>query len=209
MSGAFYEVHTGTVTNIKDPEKRGRLMVKLPTLFEDDYPDWVDPCFPFAGSNCGFFALPQVGVAIECEVHRGSGPDASIDTPSCKWRGALYNRVDQIPEEFRERYPFCLGFKSPAGHILMFDDSEGKEFLLLSHAKKQKTLLCFDRNGSVALHCEAASGAVFGIELDATRGMVQVSGNAMVEIKAKGHVSIDAPAVTICGRPVAHNGEPL
>ena len=205
----FYEVHTGTVVDIKDPEKRGRLMVSIPTLFEDTFPEWVDPSFPFAGADCGFFALPPVGTAVKCEVHRGDGPDATIDTPHIRWCGVLFNRVDQIPDEFKEHYPNVIGFKSPAGHILIFDDFEGQEFVFLGHAKKLKTFLCFDRNGSVALHCQGAAGGEFGLVLDATTGMVQLLGVSAVEIKAKGHVSIDAPAVTIAGRVVTHNGEPI
>lgn len=204
-----YEIHVGEVSGLKDPEKRGRLKVKFQTIFEGEYPEWVDPCFPFAGSNCGWFFVPPIGTAVECEVYRGKGPDVSIDTPKVRWRAPLYNRVDSIPEEFRDRYPYSMGFKSPSGHVLVFDDMESREFILLGHAKKLKTFLCFDRNGSVALHCQALAGGEFGFFLDATKGAVQVFGISSVDITARGHVNIKGAAVTIQGRPVMRNGEPI
>ena len=204
-----YEVHVGEVSSREDPEKRGRLKVKFTTIFEGEYPEWVDPCFPFAGSNCGFFALPPVGTAVECEVHRGKGPDVSIDTPRIRWRGALYNRVDQIPTEFKKNYPYRMGLKSPGGHILILDDTEGKEYLLLGHGKKKRTFLCFDQHGSVSLHCATKNGFEFGLDIDARKGSVRILAVSSLEIYSAGAIGMYGKSVSINGRPVAWDGGPI
>jgi hypothetical protein len=211
---SFYEVHTGEVSGNKDPEKRGRLMVKFTDIFEGEWPEWVDPCFPFAGNNCGFFVLPPIGAAVECEVYRGEGEDASIDTPRIRWRGALYNRVDAIPEECKENYPRVIAFKSPGrdgdgGHILVFDDTEDFPFIRLGHGTKIDAYLHFNKDGSVFLHCGRPNGDEFGLLMDATKGSVLLFGLASVEVKAKGHLKLSGATVTIQGRHVARNGEPI
>jgi hypothetical protein len=57
----------GEVTDNDDPDKLGRLRVKVKTL-TDDKGNWAEPCVPFAGAGLAFFALPPVGTGdwIDC-----------------------------------------------------------------------------------------------------------------------------------------------
>lgn len=206
MGGSQYEVHNGLVSDRKDPEKRGRLKVAFKTIFDGEWPEWVDPCFPFAGSNCGWFAVPPVGTAVECEVHRGKGPDVTIDTPRIRWRSALYNRVDQIPKEFQKNYPNVSGFKSPGGHILIMDDTEGKEFLFLGHGKKPRTSLCFDRYGGVSLRAHRAAGGSIGIDMDPKTGFITITAGSGILLQAAGRIHLRAPTVSINDRVISTIG---
>ena len=42
-----YGKFRGFVTNNKDPEKRGRLRISIPSVLADQESDWALPCFPF------------------------------------------------------------------------------------------------------------------------------------------------------------------
>lgn len=55
----YYGLYQGVVTNIKDPEKRGRIKVKCPeVLGADTESAWCDPLVPVAYDNGGDFCLP-------------------------------------------------------------------------------------------------------------------------------------------------------
>lgn len=205
----MYEVHVGEVTSIKDPEKRGRLMIKFDNIMSgENFPEWVTPCFPFAGKNCGFFMVPPVKTAVECEIHKGEDGDDSIDTPVIKWRAALYNSVDEIPEEFRDHYPNAIGFKSIGGHLLMFDDENGAEIIQLRHGKKLKTFLAMDENGSIILQT-GNDGLSIGLVVDAVTQQIMLYAPSSIQIKSKGAIVLDAASITLFNRPVSPIGPPI
>ena len=52
----------GTVINNIDPMNIGRLMVQVPDVSNVIPSTWAMPCFPFAGIQNGFFAVPAIGV---------------------------------------------------------------------------------------------------------------------------------------------------
>ena len=55
----YYGIYQGVVTNIKDPEKRGRIKVKCPEVFGNDIESaWCDPMVPVAYDNGGDFCIP-------------------------------------------------------------------------------------------------------------------------------------------------------
>ena len=55
----YYGLYQGVVTNIKDPEKRGRIKVKCPeVLGVDTESAWCDPLVPVAYDNGGDFCIP-------------------------------------------------------------------------------------------------------------------------------------------------------
>lgn len=55
----YYGLYQGVVTNIKDPEKRGRIKVKCPeVLGADTESAWCDPLVPVAYDNGGDFCIP-------------------------------------------------------------------------------------------------------------------------------------------------------
>jgi len=158
-----YEIHIGEVTNNKDTEeKRGRLMVKFENILNDEeFPDWVEPTFPFAGKDCGFFFVPPVGAAVECELHKGEGGDDSIDTPEIRWRAALYNSADSIPEEFKDHYPNAVGIKTVKGHLFMMDDEDGSEMIKLLNYKKEQ-FIELDSDGSIV--CKTKNGHILVLD---------------------------------------------
>ena len=141
------EVHRGIVLDNSakaDPEKRGGIRVELVSVTGGgEYPVTAYPAFPYAGSDRGFFFPPPIGTLVEVEIPSGEGVIDNSDF--CYYRGALYSVDHDIPDEFKDNYPFRMGIKSAKGHILMFDDKTGQELLQLMF--KGKYGITADKNG--------------------------------------------------------------
>ena len=55
----YYGIYQGVVTNISDPEKRGRLKVKCPDVLGGSTESaWCDPCVTVAYDRGGDFCIP-------------------------------------------------------------------------------------------------------------------------------------------------------
>lgn len=65
MLNSYYGIYQAIVTNINDPEKRGRIKVQCPTVLGATAESaWCDPCVPVAYDNGGDFCLPRVREAV-------------------------------------------------------------------------------------------------------------------------------------------------
>lgn len=61
----YYGIYQGVVTNIEDPEKRGRIKCKIPDCLGGETESaWCDPLSFVAYDNGGDFCLPQVKEAV-------------------------------------------------------------------------------------------------------------------------------------------------
>jgi len=61
----YYGIYQGIVTNVKDPEKRGRIKVKCPDVLDGTVESaWCDPCVPVCFDNGGDFFIPPKNEAV-------------------------------------------------------------------------------------------------------------------------------------------------
>lgn len=160
------ENHVGTVTANDDPEMRGRIRCSCVGLLADEdgeLPMWIEPVHQW-----GWFTVPDVGEIVELVLNAHGETDdsynqSSIDTPNVRWRGTRYWSQDQdgdtareVPEDFKTNYGKRRGFATPAGHVLVFDDTEGMEKISLTHKSLKEGVDAFafvsmDENGSVII----------------------------------------------------------
>lgn len=125
------------VTNIEDPEKRGRIRVECRAFLPEgtELDEWVEPMFPYTGEkDSGIFFVPGKGTQVELEYQDTDLSDESpgqgfIRFPDFRWRCCLYSSTEDVPAEFRENYGKRMGWKTPEGSLFMFDDTD-KSFLL-------------------------------------------------------------------------------
>jgi len=140
---------TAVVTNVDDPEKRGRIKVACAALLgaDDDQdsdkppelPDWVDPSFMWAGTmrpdgsknparaREGMFFLPRVGDTVEIEIE----DEAEVEMEGrVRWLFSSYPDSDDIPTVFKDGIPInsdgygrIRGFASANGIVFLFNDS--------------------------------------------------------------------------------------
>src|ERR1051326_3105131 len=79
----------GTVLDLADPEKLGRVKLRLPQ-FDDQQTDWARMASPMAGKDRGFFFQPEVGDEVLVGFENGDPRRAYV-------LGALWSKVDTPP----------------------------------------------------------------------------------------------------------------
>jgi uncharacterized protein involved in type VI secretion and phage assembly len=112
---------TGKVSSLKDPEKLGRVRVKLWHLGEKET-YWARLSTPMAGAGRGSRFVPEKGEEVLVAFEQGDPRRAYV-------LGSLWSTADKPPpagsgseEDNNWRY-----IKSRSGHVLRFDDTDGSE----------------------------------------------------------------------------------
>jgi uncharacterized protein involved in type VI secretion and phage assembly len=98
-----------------NPDDRGRIQVKVPTVAGDNTLSPAMPCVPYGGPGVGLFAIPPVGAKVWIEFE-GGDPDYPIWT-GCFWSGEE-NDVPPEPGTAEAKV-----FKTDVGMITLNDTS--------------------------------------------------------------------------------------
>jgi uncharacterized protein involved in type VI secretion and phage assembly len=128
MSGKY----RGTVVTNIDPERLGRLLVKVPDLLGDDPCIWAESASPFAGDDMGLYAVPPVGAGVWVELQQDD-PDHAVWT-GC-WRGSsgdVPSSASSAPPTFppvvvQTQAKNRLVLSSTPGECLIVETSKGKQ----------------------------------------------------------------------------------
>ena len=67
----YYGMYQAIVTNIQDPEKRGRIKVKCPRVLHEAESAWCDPLVTVAYDNGGDFCIPTKDEAVWVQFIEG------------------------------------------------------------------------------------------------------------------------------------------
>jgi len=85
-----YGKFRGTVLQNIDPMNIGRLMVTVADVSNVIPSTWAIPCFPFAGIQNGFYAVPAIGSGVWIEFEQGN-----TDYPI--WTGCFFGTAAEVP----------------------------------------------------------------------------------------------------------------
>lgn len=128
--GPFYGKYRGQVTNNRDPNKLGRLMLKVVDVFGDQESGWAMPCVPFAGKGVGFFMLPPEKAWCWVEFENGD-PDYPI------WSGCFW-AAGETPTSSAEAEKKVI--KTEAGTITL-DETAGKSGITIETKEGMKIIM--------------------------------------------------------------------
>ena len=200
------------VTDAKDPEKLGRVKIKLPWLSDTYETDWVRTAQMWAGNGYGSLVAPEVGDEVLVAFELGD-----LRRPYVV--GGLYNGKDKpLPGELplvddtsgkvQKRM-----LASRTGHLLVFAEKPGQNDGILLQTSDAKYVLKLSKNArTVTLSADGsieidATGAPGGITIKAD-GPLELSGRE-VAIKGQTGVQIDGGGgkVAITGTQVAIQGQ--
>jgi hypothetical protein len=126
----YYGNYRAFVLNNKDPETRGRVQISCPEVGHDPQkalPVWVSPATDVTGDRMGWFNPPLQGSVVRVAFDQGNP-----GKPKTYW-GGWYTKSDgkiPPPTEFGyadDETPQKRGFRSRAGHLILFNDEPGKE----------------------------------------------------------------------------------
>jgi len=198
-----YGKYRAFVMDNKDPEKRGRLRMVIPSVLGDDMTDWALPCFPFGGGQSyGWFAVPEVDAQVWAEFEEGD-----ISRPI--WTGVFWQNKDDVPEEASNTEPTKRIFKTPSGLVMEFNDESDSEYIRLFHPSDARMEI--DCDGRIVLE---ASGV---IELYGKKRIIIEDGNSNQLIMDSSGVSISdtngnkietaASGITVKGTQIVLKGE--
>lgn len=99
----FYGKYRGKVANIEDPEKRGRITARVPSVFGDKETGWAEPSAPYGGKGVGIFFVPPVDANVWMEFEQGK-PNLPIWS-GCFWTKGEAPETPDIPKGVKE-YPY-------------------------------------------------------------------------------------------------------
>jgi len=113
-------IYRAEVLNVDDPKGLNRIRVQIKGLFGDKTETcWATPKMPAGGDGAGFSWLPKVGDTVCVEFMDGE-PGAPM------WSGFFWTPLLPVPAESSKDVRVI---KSRSGHVIIFGDLEGKEYL--------------------------------------------------------------------------------
>ena len=199
-AGRIYGVVIGVVTNNKDPDKLGRVKVKLPWLSDVDESAWARVAAPMAGNQRGVFFLPEVDDEVLVAFEHGD--------PSFPYvLGALWNGQDAPPVTNDDGENNVRMIKSRSGHVVKLNDEDGKETIeIIDKSQKNSIVIDTSKNTiTVTTDKDITLSATKGtIKLDAQS--VEISSSGPTKLKAGGAMNVEASGtMTIKGTTVNIN----
>ncbi len=231
VENRYYGKYRGLVEDNKDPENRGRLRLRIPSVLgKDVVSGWALPCAPYGGMpDQGFFFIPeeQAGVWVEFE-------EGNLDYPV--WVGTFWAKPggeSELPKANGQVQdpPTQKIIKTKKGHTIRLEDAEGDQKIVISHGGGARIEI--DKNGSVLiadqdstfifLNAESdevtlfdqhqnlitmkADGIVIGNKggfLEMKNGKMKVSSDSAVQISAK-DVILNASSISLGGEKAIYS----
>ncbi len=174
------------VTNLKDPEKLGRVKVKIPWLSDEIESDWLRVVAAGAGPKRGFFVLPEVNDEVLVAFEGGDARRGYV-------LGGLYNGKDKPPGADHVAGNGNVDkrvIQTRAGHMLSLNDSDAAPGIeLVTKSGKLKVLLD-DKNTVFKL--ESGKDVI----VDA-QGNVTIKSVGNIEIAATGDLKLTGNKVSV------------
>jgi uncharacterized protein involved in type VI secretion and phage assembly len=206
LSARRFGKFRGFVIDNADPEKRGRLKVRVPSVLGTQESDWALPCLPFGGlADQGLFLVPEVDAQVWVEFEEGD-----ISRPI--WCGTFWQASGDPPEEAAAPdAPTTRVLKTVSGHTLQFDDESGCEKFRLFHPAGAE--ISIDENGTVVM--TDAAGSTLTLDAAAGKSVLQDSNNNTLTMDASGtlledasgnQVELAAAGITVRGQMITVEG---
>jgi uncharacterized protein involved in type VI secretion and phage assembly len=149
----IYGVVIGLVTNLKDPEKLGRIKVKYPWMPKVNGADlesnWVRLATPSGGNGRGIYFAPEIDDEVLIGFEQGDPNYPYIV-------GLLWNGKDKPPAGTAEIFASDgkvnqRVIRSRTGHLIILDDTQGKEQVIIQDAGGKESIILDKAKKSITL----------------------------------------------------------
>lgn len=183
VAAKYYGKYRGLVTDNADPDKLGRLKLRVPSVLGTAETSWALPCVPFGGkAGHGFFMLPEVGAQVWVEFEEG---DPSLPI----WTGTFWQQSSDVPSEATAQSPPTTRLvKTVSGHLLQFDDKSGSEKFTLKHPAGTSAVI--DEKGILTV--TDAGGDTVTLDASGKKITIEDAGGNKVEMSSSGITITDA-----------------
>ena len=147
----FTGFYRGKVVDNNDPDKAGRIRVKVYPMFADlpeeeyDAIPWAVPAFPISrgSGDFGTFAVPKIGSFVWVFFE-------NFDYNQPVYFAEAFSKANIMAEFNTSEYPDKLGFKLSNGIYVYFVDRNSNKILGVSHPSG--TYIKIFDNGAVIIH---------------------------------------------------------
>ncbi len=174
----IYGVVVGIVTDNKDPDKLGRVKVKIPRLSGEDESNWARVISFMAGKEMGGFFLPEVNDEVLVAFEYGD-----INIPYVI--GSLWNGKDSPPLSNDDGKNNFRIIKSRSGHVIRLDDTDGQEKIEIVDKSENNKIIIDTKEKKISIKSDK------DIEISAPNGKVKIE--AMdIEAKSSASTKIEA-----------------
>ena len=133
MADLYFGKYSGVVKDNRDADELGVVQVAVPTIFPDDETVPARAALPY-----GMFFVPENDTHVWVEFEGG-------DTASPLWTGVQHVGGTWAPEAAKNP-PTVRAFRTAAGHLLVFDDTDGSPSVVLTDGRNGHRLT-FDADG--------------------------------------------------------------
>jgi hypothetical protein len=149
----FYGKYRGFVADNQDPDNRGRLRLRVPSVLGTEVTTgWALPCAPYGGAaNQGFFFVPDKDAAVWVEFESGL-----LEYPI--WVGTFWTKSggsSEVPQPADSQSPPTSRIIKTKNHTIEFAEADGSEAILITDGKNQNKvtldqhgILIQDKNGN-------------------------------------------------------------
>jgi uncharacterized protein involved in type VI secretion and phage assembly len=149
----FYGKYRGLVVDNDDPERLGRLTLRVPSVLGAEVvTGWAMPCVPYGGDrDQGFLCIPEPGAGVWVEFEEGdlefpiwvgtfwSKPGGNSELPKA-------NNADGSEQERVQSPPTRKIFKTRKGHTIQFEDADGEEHIIIRDGEQENRIV-FSQSG--------------------------------------------------------------
>jgi uncharacterized protein involved in type VI secretion and phage assembly len=210
VEGRFFGKYRAIVIDNDDPENRGRLRLKIPSVLgEDVVSGWALPCLPYGGlEDQGFVFIPEAGATVWVEFEGGN-----LDYPV--WVGTFWGKpggASEVPKPANEQRPPTRKMIKTRKGSIEIEDKDGEEVFIIQYndGKKQNTvtmnkdgILVEDANNNTIIM------SADGIELeDANANIITLDqGGVLIEDKNQNKIEMTSAAINIFPSVVCNLGE--
>jgi uncharacterized protein involved in type VI secretion and phage assembly len=204
-SAPSWGLMVGTVTNIRDPDHRGRVKLKLPTVSDTAETAWAPVLTPSAGPSSGLHLLPDVGDVVLVGFEGGD-----FNRPYVL--GSFWAGHTAPPETGDDAGPQQV-LRSRKGHVIRLDDREGQERIEIVDKSGNNKITIETANNSITIHANGPIALTTDgdLELSAGRALklsgqrvtvegkadLTLSGGERTELRADGQLVLKAATVDI------------
>lgn len=168
----FMGVTVGVVTDIDDPDKLGRIKVKL--LNRDtsiDETDFIRIATPMTGKEWGMFFFPEVGDEVLLAFGGGQ-----LSRPYVI--GSLWNQNYKPPVQIKDKKNIVREIKTKNGHQIIFHDEDNKDFIEIATPKRLKIKLDDEKNNIVIQDKDGKNI----VKIDSQNGIITIEGEKKINI---------------------------
>jgi uncharacterized protein involved in type VI secretion and phage assembly len=179
-----------TVVNVKDPQNRNRVQVRLYNadgIADQDGPVWARVAVPFAGGNRGAFFIPDVGDEVVVSFLAGDPRYPIV-------MGSLWNGHDTAPE--------TIGGSGQSVDRWTFTGKAGTRIAIVEQPASSATISFTTPGGLTGTLTDQDSSIEFSdssqtsVRIDSS-GVTISAPTARVQITAASDVTVTAPSVSV------------